>query len=120
MPSVERHTFTIREAAGALLPDGYRDCDNIHLTVEDDTLVLTIEGQKLPKGGPLSREAAILCGRPDFWRWLDVDGQDKATASIYAACGVTSRALLDHDDAAGEAWKQMSAEFEFWQRGMNA
>lgn len=58
------------------------------------------------KGGPVSRAAAMLCQDPSFRAWLSVMQEKSDTSSmtegecatwLRRACGVTSRARLDHE-----------------------
>lgn len=61
-----------------------------------------------PKGGPLSKEAALLCQNPAFQYWLryfvagDVHNCEKAAQCVRDLCGVESRAEFDTDAAAGQ------------------
>ena len=61
-----------------------------------------------PKGGPLSKEAALLCQNPAFQNWLryfvsgDVHNCEKAAQCVRDLCGVQSRAEFDTDAAAGQ------------------
>lgn len=61
-----------------------------------------------PKGGPLSKEAALLCQNAEFQHWLryfvqgDVYGADMAAECLRNLCGVQSRAEFDTDAAAGQ------------------
>lgn len=66
--------------------------------------------QYMPKGGDLSRLAAMLCQNPDFQEWLNahqmadltvsVEGAQDAAAVIRLICGIESRAELDHNQTA--------------------
>ena len=59
-----------------------------------------------PKGGPLSVLAGRWCNDPTFMTWLqhiapDMDVNPRTAAEwIRETCRVTSRAEIDHDDAA--------------------
>ncbi len=52
------------------------------------------------KGGELARLAGILCNDPEFQAFLSVSGEEAAADAIRKLCGVTSRAELDHNEAA--------------------
>lgn len=71
---------------------------------------LTVEK---PKGGALSKLAAMWCQDPGFWTWLETDPENAchsergAAACIYAICGIESRAELDHNPVAAEKFHRM-------------
>jgi hypothetical protein len=74
-----------------------------------------------PKGSRLAKRAGIICNQPSFWKW--VNGNDwncvtegHAAAYIRNACGVNSRADLDHDEAAGKIFESLLAQYELWMR----
>lgn len=48
------------------------------------------------KGGALARLAGQLCQNPDFLRWGRFLSSEQAAEAIRQACGIESRALLDH------------------------
>jgi hypothetical protein len=66
-----------------------------------------------PKGGPLSKLAAMWCNQPEFWTWLETDDENAAhsefgaTMCVYALCGIESRAELDHDEIAAEKFHRL-------------
>ena len=60
-----------------------------------------------PKGGPLSKLAAMWCNDPEFWTWLGTDGEMGAAAYIYSVCFIKSRAELDHDVIAAEKFHRL-------------
>ncbi|MBB3142805.1 hypothetical protein [Halomonas organivorans] len=85
------------------------------------------------KGGRLAREAAMLGGLPVFGRYLDArrrrqhgmteaqlpDGThtpEDAADAIRQACGVVSRAELDHDEEAAAMFRRIVADFGNWKR----
>lgn len=86
-----------------------------------------------PKGGTLARQAAMLCELPAFGLYLDQrrrwrqglspaqlpDGThspDDAAEAIREACGVKSRAELDHNEMAGAMFKRIQGDFLRWKR----
>lgn len=80
------------------------------------------------KGGHLARSAAMLCQDPDFRRYLDraqshksgvhiPDGthtEEDARSLILDACGIGSRAELDHNVQAATRYRQIKAHFQRW------
>lgn len=68
------------------------------------------EPEEKPKGGALAKLAGILCRDPEFGRFLSertpscapVLHTEDAAKTIYAVCGIESRAELDHNPAAAE------------------
>lgn len=89
------------------------------------------------KGGRLAREAAMLGELPVFGRYLDArrrqqygmtvdqlpDGThspEDAADAIRQACGVESRAELDHNQKAASMFRRIVADFGNWKRRYEA
>jgi len=87
---------------------------------------------RLP-GGPQSRRAAMMCQNPRFWLYLDAKRRAKhcmtyadlpdgthtetdAADTIRKACGVKSRAEIDHNDHAREMLDRIVADYQRWER----
>lgn len=71
-----------------------------------------------PKGGDLARLAGMLCANPKFQEWAEVSDANGAARWIRMACGVESRAELDHNDAAAQAFhRNVRLPFLAWQEG---
>lgn len=64
-----------------------------------------------PKGGPLARLAGQWCQLPTFWAWAGVADAEAAAAYIREACGVQSRALLDHNADAAASFHTIREAF---------
>lgn len=72
-----------------------------------------------PKGGSLSRDAAMMCQEPDFQRWVLSEFPDQRDAAegstpvawaasvVRAVCGIESRAELESDPAAAKRWHEL-------------
>lgn len=64
------------------------------------------------KGGELAKLAGRWSNEQSFWDWVSFiqenpcSGEKGAAAFIYAVCGITSRAHLDHDAAARARFDQ--------------
>lgn len=83
-----------------------------------------------PKGGFLARDAALLCQDEQFRLYLDrrrrakfnlniPDGTHTAEDArdfICSACGIESRAQLDHDQAAAQMYRIIKHHFQKWKR----
>lgn len=83
------------------------------------------------KGGPKSQRAGAMCADRDFQRFVAVKtGIDKMRSPMGRAtpdecanfirnkCGIASRAMLDHDEAAWERFtKWISKPFAIWSEG---
>ena len=76
---------------------------------------------KEKKGGKLCQRAAILCGEPAFWKFLDEKttsglghNEDYSTHYLRGYCGVSSRRELDHNDEAGRKFFDLVAQYEVW------
>ncbi|WP_136247951.1 hypothetical protein [Halomonas borealis] len=87
------------------------------------------------KGGRLAREAAMLGELPLFGRYLDArrrrqhgmteaqlpDGTHTSTDAadaIREACGIVSRAEIDHDEQAAAMLRRIVADFMKWKGKM--
>ncbi len=85
------------------------------------------------KGGQQARRAAMLCGNPRFGLYLDqrrrhahgvpVDQMPDGTHSpedcadwLREACGVKSRAEIDHNQAANAMLDRIIADYSAWER----
>jgi hypothetical protein len=67
------------------------------------------------KGGKLAQRAGILCNEGAFKVFCKEEhGCDDPAEAIYAVCGVTSRAHLDHDETAGRAFLDMAEHYKVW------
>lgn len=85
-------------------------------------------GEQAPKGGVIARNAAMLCQDAQFRLYLDrrraakfgldtPDGthtMDDARDFILAACGINSRAELDHNHQAAEVYRQIKRHYSRW------
>jgi len=84
-----------------------------------------------PKGGKLSRQAAMLCQDANFCLYLDrrrrhkhgmtedqlpdrTHDQDDARDWLCQACNIASRAELDHEPYAAETFKGIRARYQRW------
>lgn len=87
--------------------------------------------QHAPKGGPVARQAAMLCQDPVFRLYLDrrrrykhgmtesqlPDGthnEQDAREWLVTACRVTSRAQLDHTPEAADTFRRIRNRFNAW------
>lgn len=68
----------------------------------------------------LSRQAALLCDDPRFWRFLNeygdggVYGLEDAAACIRMMCEVDSRAEFDTNPEAAEKWRNLYNSYQAW------
>ena len=78
-----------------------------------------------PDSGPanFAAEAAIKCGEPAFKKFLmekhglESPATDEACAQkLRQMLGITTRSVLNSDDAAAARWKQLRGEFQGWRR----
>lgn len=71
-----------------------------------------------PKGGDLAKLAGMLCVNPKFQEWAEVSDANGAARWIRMACGIESRAELDHDaEAAAKFHRDVRLPFLAWQEG---
>ena len=90
------------------------------------------EATPKPAGGPLARKAAMLCQAEGFHRYLDharrvrhgidtyvlPDGthqEEDAVDFIRIACGVESRADIDHQPEAAHMLRRIIVSYRRWQ-----
>lgn len=79
------------------------------------------EKQKFSRLRP-SAQAALLCGKPAFWKFLaspECDelyafDEDSAAKCVRSLCQVESRAELDQDNAKAELWFSLRDRFTAW------
>lgn len=69
------------------------------------------------KGGRLARDASMLCQDKTFRLWIDADDADQAREIVLRHCGVESRRLLDHDEAAAGKWREIDRLYAAWMNG---
>ncbi|CAM3308231.1 hypothetical protein [Halomonas lysinitropha] len=89
--------------------------------------------QSETKGGTLARQAAMLCELPVFGLYLDQrrrwrqglspaqlpDGThtpEDAADALRQACGIQSRAELDHNEQAAAMYRRIVADHMRWKR----
>lgn len=70
-----------------------------------------------PKGGPRARKAAMLCQERGFWTFSETQSAEEATEWLRELCGVTSRALLDHDEKAAGEFDRIESRYQRWAAG---
>lgn len=66
-----------------------------------------------PKGGELSKLAAMWCSDPQFWKWLIISGleikiqnSNDARIAVLDICEINSRAELDNNDNAAKLFHE--------------
>lgn len=64
-----------------------------------------------PKGGPLSKAAAMLCQDDLANKFGQILGYEDFKTAIYARCGINSRSELDHNLVAAEAYARLKSDF---------
>lgn len=67
------------------------------------------------KGGKLAQTAGIMCNEQAFKDFAE-EHYHSPEELIYARCGVTSRAHLDHDEDAARAFRDLKTDYEVWCR----
>lgn len=77
---------------------------------------------------PLSQQAAIRCGEPEFREFLEtrygdeygiVNGDNTADI-LREVCDVNSRKDFDTDSMAGDRWSDLDADYDFWRKHRDA
>ncbi|MER8762827.1 hypothetical protein [Mesorhizobium sp. M0968] len=75
------------------------------------------------KGGPLARQAGMMCGEKGFWTFIGkkfgvtVASADEAAAWLKAQCGVKSRVDFDYDDAKADNFREIDKAYRLWLEG---
>ena len=67
-----------------------------------------------PKGGPISKNAGMLCNEPEANEFAVAQGYKDFTDMLYGYCGIGSRALLDHDHEAEILYEQLKHRYYRW------
>ena len=67
-----------------------------------------------PKGGPLSKAAAMLCQDDKANEYAGILGHTDFKELIYARCCIQSRAELDHDKEAAKEYESIKSQFIRW------
>jgi hypothetical protein len=68
----------------------------------------------------LAQIAGIVCNEPAFWKYIRVKGADEAAEYVRGHCGVTSRAALDSNEDAANAFRTLKADYIIWRDGLAA
>jgi hypothetical protein len=84
----------------------------------DAELVRGIEALAPPPRKPasLAQIAGILCNERAFQQFIKVKNADEAAEYVRAHCRVSSRANIDGNPDATEAFKTLKGEYELWLR----
>jgi len=77
------------------------------------------EPEPKPKGGVLSKRAAMLCQAKDFQEYVsgqlgEAMDEKRTTAWLRYHCDIESRAELDHSSKARERFEQIERDFMRW------
>lgn len=92
---------------------------------DDDTPIDQTKRERLEeaeKGGPVSKNAGILCNDPDFQDYVSIQPGNYTHDEMGAAdfvrehCNISSRAQLDHQPQAARRYEIMKAGFLDWQQ----
>lgn len=111
---ISTHEFSTPELLGALALRIDVEANPVKLKTKQGILTVEVYPPAPPKGGDLSRRAAMLCSNKGFQKFLEVADEGKAKATIYAICGVTSRAQIDHEELAASAFRGLDEEYNQW------
>lgn len=148
---VHRYSWPIREAIEQLLGDAVGDCEAWRIRIEADELVIDVVAPKLReiipdapsvetpeapqelekpepadpprKGGPIARQAGIICGEKGFWVFVhkrygvSMVSADEAAAWLKAHCGVESRVDFDYDEAKAANFREIDKTYRLWLEG---
>ena len=68
----------------------------------------------------LAQIAGIICNEPAFWKYIHVANADEAAKYVRGHCGVTSRAALDSNEDAAQAFRTLKADYIIWRDGLAA
>lgn len=72
---------------------------------------------KRPLGGPISKNAGMLCQEDAANAFAKAQGFDDLKTMIYQVCGVESRAELDHSEEAAKSYETMKHRYFRWASG---
>lgn len=77
-----------------------------------------LEAPHKPKS--LAQIAGIICNEPAFWKYVQVEGAEEAAKYVRGHCGITSRAALDSNEDAAQAFRTLKADYIIWRDGLAA
>ena len=69
---------------------------------------------KKPKGGPISKNAGMLCREKEANNFAVAQNFDDFKDMIYKRCNITSRAELDHNEKAAKAYENVKHRYFRW------
>ncbi|TPM19830.1 hypothetical protein [Mesorhizobium sp. B2-3-6] len=75
------------------------------------------------KGGPLARQAGIICGEKGFWTFLakkygmTIASVDEAAKCLKALCSVESRIDFDYDEGKAASFRDIDKSYRLWLEG---
>ena len=67
-----------------------------------------------PKGGPISKNAGMLCNEPEANEFAVVQGFKDLKDMIYKRCFESSRAQLDHHTQSAEMYEDLKHQYYRW------
>ncbi len=68
----------------------------------------------------LAQMAGILCNEGAFQSYIKVADAEEAAKYVRGHCGVTSRAALDSNEDAANAFRTLKADYIIWRDGLAA
>ena len=66
------------------------------------------------KGGPISKNAGMLCREKEANDFAIAQGFEDMKAMIYVRCNISSRVLLDHDPKAAKDYEDLKHRYYRW------
>jgi len=66
------------------------------------------------KGGKLAQKAALISNQGGFQKYIGATNADEAAEHVRKACGITSRADLDHNESAAAKFRDLETSYEAW------
>lgn len=86
--------------------------------IGEDEQPKPVQAEEKPKGGPLSRDAAMICNTPEFQAYAGFKGYSQkaegAANLIHTYCRIASRAELDHSARAAAKFSELMGRFREW------
>jgi hypothetical protein len=110
---IEQAQAALEALGGVPMPHEDRWCAVALLTPEKPAAVGNDKesGKRAWGDMKLAQQAGILCADAEFIAWLSCDTQEAAVNEVRRRCGVASRADLDRDPDAAEAWMRLVREY---------
>jgi hypothetical protein len=93
----------------------FMDSETKGMVLEAQCIVTHSNTPDKPKGGPISKNAGMLCQEPEANAFAVAQGYEDMQRMIYTKCAISSRAELDHNESAAQVYESLKHRFYRWE-----